>query len=69
MVPTADEVIKLRDQTGCGVMDCKNALEWADGDWNYAIEILKSMYQPAARNIYLHETAKEEWERKQHVRV
>ncbi|HEY3952189.1 MAG TPA: translation elongation factor Ts [Streptosporangiaceae bacterium] len=37
---TAD-VKRLREQTGAGMMDCKNALQEADGDLNAAIEILR----------------------------
>jgi elongation factor Ts len=37
---TAD-VKRLRDQTGAGMMDCKNALAEADGDIDQAIEILR----------------------------
>ncbi len=32
---------KLRDETGAGVMDCKKALEKADGDMEKAKEIIK----------------------------
>jgi elongation factor Ts len=37
---TAD-VKRLREQTGAGMLDCKNALQEADGDLNAAIEILR----------------------------
>jgi elongation factor Ts len=37
---TAD-VKRLREQTGAGMLDCKNALQEADGDVNAAIEILR----------------------------
>jgi elongation factor Ts len=37
---TAD-VKRLREQTGAGMMDCKNALQEADGDLNAAVEILR----------------------------
>jgi elongation factor Ts len=37
---TAD-VKRLREQTGSGMMDCKNALEEADGDFEQAIELLR----------------------------
>jgi elongation factor Ts len=37
---TAD-VKRLREQTGAGIVDCKNALQEADGDLNAAIEILR----------------------------
>ncbi|MFZ0004189.1 MAG: translation elongation factor Ts [Trebonia sp.] len=35
------DVKRLREQTGAGMMDCKNALQEADGDLNAAIEILR----------------------------
>ncbi len=34
-------VKKLRDMTGAGMMDCKKALEEAEGDFEKAIEILR----------------------------
>jgi elongation factor Ts len=37
---TAD-VKRLREQTGSGMMDCKNALEEAGGDFEQAIELLR----------------------------
>jgi len=36
-----DLVKKLRDQTQVGMMDCKKALEQADGDFEQAVEILR----------------------------
>jgi len=38
---SAADVKKLRDATGAGMMDCKKALEEADGDFDKAIEILR----------------------------
>ncbi|HTU07644.1 MAG TPA: translation elongation factor Ts [Trebonia sp.] len=38
---TAADVKRLRDQSGAGMMDCKNALTEADGDIEQAIEILR----------------------------
>src|ERR1700755_192238 len=38
---SAADVKKLREQTGAGMMDCKKALEEADGDFAQAIEILR----------------------------
>jgi len=38
---TADMVKKLRDQTGAGMMDCKNALAEASGDFDEATTILR----------------------------
>jgi elongation factor Ts len=38
---TAADVKKLRDLTGAGMMDCKKALEEADGDFDKAVEFLR----------------------------
>jgi elongation factor Ts len=38
---SAADVKRLRDQTGAGMMDCKNALEQADGDPEQAMELLR----------------------------
>jgi elongation factor Ts len=38
---TAAEVKRLREQTGAGMMDCKNALEEAGGDLEAAVELLR----------------------------
>ena len=38
---TAADVKRLREQTGAGMMDCKNALGEADGDLDAAVEILR----------------------------
>ncbi len=38
---TAADVKRLREQTGAGMMDCKNALVEADGDYEAAIEALR----------------------------
>jgi len=38
---TAADVKKLRDLTGAGMMDCKKALEDAEGDFDKAVEILR----------------------------
>jgi len=42
---TAAEVNKLRQQTGAGMMDCKNALVEANGDIEHAIDILRKKGQ------------------------
>jgi elongation factor Ts len=41
MAVTAQEVKKLRDATGAGMMDAKKALTEADGDFEKAIEVLR----------------------------
>ena len=38
---TAADVKRLREQTGAGMMDCKNALGEADGDIEAAVELLR----------------------------
>jgi elongation factor Ts len=38
---TAADVKRLRDATGAGMMECKKALEEADGDFDKALEILR----------------------------
>jgi elongation factor Ts len=38
---TAADVKKLRDLTGAGMLDCKKALEEADGNFDKAVEILR----------------------------
>jgi len=38
---SAQEVKKLRDRTGAGMMDCKKALQEADGDMDQAVELLR----------------------------
>lgn len=45
---TAAEVNKLRQQTGAGMMDCKNALVEADGDFEKAIDLLRKKGQKIA---------------------
>jgi len=35
------DVKRLREQTGAGIMDCRNALQEADGDLDAAVEILR----------------------------
>ncbi len=45
---TAAEVNKLRKQTGAGMMDCKNALVEAEGDFEMAVDILRKKGQKVA---------------------
>ncbi len=45
---TAADVNKLRKMTGAGMMDCKNALVEADGDFEKAVEILRKKGQKVA---------------------
>lgn len=48
MAITAQDVKKLRDMTGSGMMDCKKALAEADGDFDKAIEILRKRGEKVA---------------------
>ncbi len=48
MAFTAKDVAELRKQTGCGMMDCKNALVEADGDFDKAIKVLREKGVAAA---------------------
>ena len=50
MTITAADVNKLRQQTGAGMMDCKNALMEANGDFEAAIDILRKKGQKIAAN-------------------
>jgi len=45
---TAAEVNKLRKQTGAGMMDCKKALQEAEGDFDAAVDILRKKGQKVA---------------------
>ena len=45
---TAAQVNKLRKATGAGMMDCKNALVEAEGDFDKAIEVLRKKGQKVA---------------------
>lgn len=45
MAITAQEVNKLRQMTGAGMMDCKKALVEAEGDFDKAIELLRKKGQ------------------------
>src|ERR1700689_5771663 len=38
---SAADVKRLRDMSGAGIMDCKNALAEADGNLDEAIEVLR----------------------------
>lgn len=53
MAIDASNVKKLREQTGAGVLDCKNALEKSDGDFEKAAESLrkKGLAKAAKKNL------------------
>jgi len=48
MAITAADVSKLRKMTGAGMMDCKKALEEANGDFDAAIDIIRKKGQAIA---------------------
>ena len=45
---TAQDVKNLREQTGCGMMDCKKALTESDGNFEKAVEFLREKGLAAA---------------------
>ena len=47
MAVTMADITKLRKMTGAGMMDCKNALTEAEGDFDKAIEIIRKKGQAA----------------------
>jgi elongation factor Ts len=68
---SAADVKKLRELTGAGMLDCKNALEEAAGDIDRAVEILREKGQAGVRkresrvasnglvHSYLHRTSRD----------
>jgi elongation factor Ts len=45
---TASDVKRLREMTGVGMMDCKKALQEADGDFDAAVDLLRKKGQKVA---------------------
>ena len=43
MAVSMADITKLRKMTGAGMMDCKNALTEAEGDFDKAMEIIKKL--------------------------
>ena len=41
MATTADDIKRLREETSCGVIDCKKALEESKGDFQKAKDLLR----------------------------
>jgi elongation factor Ts len=41
MAITTEQIKELRDATGAGILDCRKALEQADGDYKKAVDILR----------------------------
>lgn len=48
MVVTMADITKLRKMTGAGMMDCKNALNDAEGDFDKAMKIIREKGQAVA---------------------
>lgn len=48
MAVSAKDVKRLRDMTGVGMMDCKKALEEANGDFDKAVDLLRKKGQKVA---------------------
>ena len=50
---TAKDVMKLREMSGAGMMDCKKALKESDGDMDKAMDYLreKSLAASAKKEI------------------
>ena len=57
MAITAQDVNKLRQMTGAGMMDCKKALTEADGDFDKAVEILRKKGQKVSASRSDRETS------------
>jgi elongation factor Ts len=51
MTITTEQIKQLRESTGAGILDCRKALEQADGDFNKAVDFLreKGLAQAAKR--------------------
>lgn len=41
MAVTTEQIRELREETGAGILDCKNALESANGDFEKAVDYLR----------------------------
>jgi elongation factor Ts len=52
MAITTEQIKKLREATGAGILDCRKALEQADGDYEKAVDFLreKGLAQAAKRS-------------------
>lgn len=57
MAYTAEDVKRLRELTGAGMLDCKKALDNAVGNFEKAVEILKEQGHAAAAKRAERETA------------
>lgn len=41
MAITIEQIKELREATGAGILDCRKALEWANGDFDKAVDYLR----------------------------
>ena len=57
MAITAQDVNKLRQMTGAGMMDCKKALTEANGDFEAAVDALRKRGQAIANKRADHEAS------------
>ncbi len=57
MAITAQEVNKLRQMTGAGMMDCKKALTEAEGDFDKAVDLLRKKGQKVSASRADRETS------------
>jgi elongation factor Ts len=48
MAITTEDIKKLREATGAGILDCRNALEQTDSDFDKAVDILREKGLAAA---------------------
>ena len=51
MAVTMADITKLRKMTGAGMMDCKNALTEAEGDFDKAMEIIQAFDHSSTTSI------------------
>ena len=51
MAITIAEIQHLRKMTGAGMMDCKNALTEANGDFDKAMEIIRKKDKRLLQNV------------------
>ena len=57
MAISAKDVMELRKQTDCGMMECKKALTEADGNFEKAIEIMRERGLATACLLYTSDAA------------
>jgi len=60
----AADVAKLRKSTGAGMMDCKKALQEANGDFEKAIDLIRQKVRQSPISVPIVKPAKEMyWQR------